>query len=253
MPVTVSCSRCATAFKVDPYRASTAKYCSRACKDGERVYFNCDQCGSPSDRHRSAFAGATNHFCSPACHDQFRRKGLRRACGWCGESFTMKPSRPVGKFCSHRCRADSQIATQVQMVCQWCGSSYRLQPSRAKVSRFCSSQCSGAHRTRSIRTVSVAEQTFLWYLTSACPGFEPQARIGKRLVDAAYRRERLAVEFDGDYWHSRPGAAERDARKDADIAASGYQVVRVPERVFRKDPYDAVDLVRQALKRRAVA
>ena len=43
----------------------------------------------------------------------------------------------------------------------------------------------------------------------------------------------IALEVDGSYTHSRPGAAERDARKDAFLRARGYRVIRARERAER--------------------
>lgn len=37
------------------------------------------------------------------------------------------------------------------------------------------------------------------------------------------------VEFDGKFWHSRPGSMERDARKDAACLSAGIHLVRVAE------------------------
>jgi very-short-patch-repair endonuclease len=44
-----------------------------------------------------------------------------------------------------------------------------------------------------------------------------------------------AIEFDGDYHHSRPGAAERDARKNAGCVEAGIELFRVRWSSYVKD------------------
>ncbi len=39
----------------------------------------------------------------------------------------------------------------------------------------------------------------------------------------------VVVEFDGRYWHARPGAADRDRRKSEAIRGAGYTLIRVRE------------------------
>lgn len=54
--------------------------------------------------------------------------------------------------------------------------------------------------------------------------------IGRRYVaDFFVPSARLVIECDGTYWHSKPGARDRDARRDEYIASLGYAVLRLPE------------------------
>ncbi|MGW5465098.1 zinc-ribbon domain-containing protein [Streptomyces sp. NPDC003996] len=74
-------------------------------------------------------------------------------------------------------------------------------------------------------------------------GFELQALLpdteptGSKLTAGGRRWEadilipthRVVVEFDGRYWHARPGAADRDRRKSEAIRGAGYTLIRVRE------------------------
>lgn len=51
----------------------------------------------------------------------------------------------------------------------------------------------------------------------------------------AHRRERVAVEFDGDYWHDLPQTAAKDQRKNAALGEEG-SVVRIRQSEHEADP-----------------
>lgn len=58
---------------------------------------------------------------------------------------------------------------------------------------------------------------------------------GCRFIYDIYLPEYQAlVEVDGGYWHSRPGAKERDEEKDEWAAGNDFDIVRVPEEFINK-------------------
>jgi very-short-patch-repair endonuclease len=69
---------------------------------------------------------------------------------------------------------------------------------------------------------------------------EPQKRLADLRVDFYLPARNLVIECDGTYWHSKPGAAEKDAKRDVRLQASGYRVVRLPEGDIRRDARAAV-------------
>ncbi len=58
--------------------------------------------------------------------------------------------------------------------------------------------------------------------------------------------EFLVVEIDGAAYHSSPDAKAYDAKRDADMRADGYQVLRIPARTVFENPKGAVQLVQNA-------
>ena len=74
-------------------------------------------------------------------------------------------------------------------------------------------------------------------------------RLGPYEVDFLWREQRLVVEVDGFAYHSDRAAFERDRRRDADLAALGYTVVRVTWRQLVDEPAAVVARVAQALAR----
>ncbi|MFE2472064.1 DUF559 domain-containing protein [Streptomyces mirabilis] len=52
-------------------------------------------------------------------------------------------------------------------------------------------------------------------------------------VDILNSAHRIVVEFDGCFWHARPGSEARDRRKSDAIRAAGYTLIRVREDPLR--------------------
>ncbi len=63
-------------------------------------------------------------------------------------------------------------------------------------------------------------------------------RLGERTVylDLYAERERVDIELDGERWHTGPDDRERDARRDAALAARGIMVVRFSHRRLHDEP-----------------
>jgi very-short-patch-repair endonuclease len=66
-------------------------------------------------------------------------------------------------------------------------------------------------------------------------------------VDAVWAKQRLVVEFDSYTWHSGREAFEADRRRDQDLLAAGYRVIRVTARQLDRDPYAVVARIAAAL------
>lgn len=99
-------------------------------------------------------------------------------------------------------------------------------------------------------TRSEAERRLLALLRSA--GLPPTAtntRIAGQEVDVLYAEARLVVEMDGYAFHRTRAAFERDRRRDADLAAAGFRVVRVTWRALTTEPEALIARLAGALAR----
>jgi very-short-patch-repair endonuclease len=85
-----------------------------------------------------------------------------------------------------------------------------------------------AVRPESSLTRSEAERRLLELIRSARL-HEPRtnAQVGRYEVDLLWPEVRLVVEVDGYAFHATRGAFERDRRRDADLQAGGYRVLRL--------------------------
>jgi very-short-patch-repair endonuclease len=81
------------------------------------------------------------------------------------------------------------------------------------------------------------------------PRPQTNVRVAGYEVDALWPAARLVVEVDGYRFHGHPAAFERDRRKDQDLTAAGYQVIRVTWRQICHQPLLVAARIAQALAR----
>jgi very-short-patch-repair endonuclease len=76
------------------------------------------------------------------------------------------------------------------------------------------------------------------------PSPEVNARVGDHVVDFLWRRSGLIVETDGYRYHSGRAAFEHDHRRQARLAAAGYEVLRFTWRQVLDDPQEIAAILR---------
>ena len=78
-----------------------------------------------------------------------------------------------------------------------------------------------------------------------CVTFRRQVPLRGFIVDFYASRAKLIIEVDGGYHVEQ---AEADARRDGELSARGYRVLRLPEQLVVEQPAEAVALIRAALR-----
>lgn len=69
--------------------------------------------------------------------------------------------------------------------------------------------------------------------------YEQEKGIGHRFhLDFYLPEQNIAIECDGTFWHSLPGAARRDKRKENVIKSLGMTLVRLPEAQIIADDFE---------------
>jgi very-short-patch-repair endonuclease len=97
-------------------------------------------------------------------------------------------------------------------------------------------------------TRSEAEERFLALTREAgLPAPRVNVYVGSHLVDFVWHDCRLVVEVDGYRFHSSPTAFERDRRRDADLTAAGFRVLRITWRQLVNQPMAVIARLAQAL------
>jgi len=101
-------------------------------------------------------------------------------------------------------------------------------------------------------TRSEAEERALALIRRAqLPAPRVNARLGRFEVDLLWPAQRLVVEVDGFAYHSDPASFERDRRRDGELAAAGYTVIRVTWHQITGRPEATVAILARALARAA--
>ena len=99
-------------------------------------------------------------------------------------------------------------------------------------------------------TRSEAEERLLALVRKGCLGKpETNARVAGYEVDVLWRAERLIMEVDGQSFHTSNRSFERDRRRDADLVARGFRVVRVTWHQIVNEPESLLVRLAQALVR----
>ncbi len=103
-------------------------------------------------------------------------------------------------------------------------------------------------------TRSKAERLMLDLIRKArLPTPEANVRIGGFEADLLWRDQKLVVEFDSWTFHSTRRAFERDRRKDRELQALGYRVLRFTWRELTTEPEAVVAAITRALTARRAA
>ena len=78
---------------------------------------------------------------------------------------------------------------------------------------------------------------------------ETNARVEGSERDFVWRTKRLVVEVDGFHFHSGRARFESDRRRDAELVAAGFRVLRVTWRQMEQEPRAVIASIAQALAR----
>lgn len=77
--------------------------------------------------------------------------------------------------------------------------------------------------------------------------YEPHYPLLRYTIDIAFPDSRLAVEADGEYWHSRPSCIAKDERRDSDLEEEGWHTLRFLGSEIRADAAGCADRIERAL------
>lgn len=66
--------------------------------------------------------------------------------------------------------------------------------------------------------------------------YKSHVSFGDFVADIYLPNSKTVIECDGVYWHSQPGSAARDQRKDKYLKSQGLKVIRVSSEYILKNP-----------------
>ncbi|HET9719616.1 MAG TPA: DUF559 domain-containing protein [Solirubrobacteraceae bacterium] len=98
------------------------------------------------------------------------------------------------------------------------------------------------------RTKSYYERRLLALIAQAgLPRPLTNHRLIRYEVDMVWLERKLVLEFDSRRFHTDRRAFERDRRRDQDLAAAGYRVIRVTARQLENEPFRVIARIAAAL------
>lgn len=225
--VTLTCKECGKTYDQKPALRESSLFCSLQCKHKNRttegiVSVECAVCTTLFTRLKSDIGD----FCSYECSGFAKRNRIEKRCAICERLFQTIPSHAdLEKCCSRECGRLWSRRFQTEVTCTECGQKYMAAPSAVKKgTAFCSKACQ--HRHNGPTSI---EKMVYDALVSLGIEFIPEFHVGRYWIDAYLPSLFIALEVDGDYWHSLPAQIARDNRKDAFLKTHGLHVVRITQ------------------------
>jgi very-short-patch-repair endonuclease len=122
-----------------------------------------------------------------------------------------------------------------------------LRPRPGRRGRGALASALARHAAGSTRTRSELEERMLTLCESSrLPPPEINSSIEDHEVDFVWRAERLIVETDGWRAHGTRAAFERDRRRDADLLAAGWRVLRISYAQLEREPAWVAERIAEA-------
>lgn len=169
-------------------------------------------------------------YCSRDCMGMAKRNRITKICITCGKEFDVPVSLGHLVNCSEECRRSHQ-----SKVCQVCGNEFTPKQSRFETAKYCSKACYQVAWVEHLRKrigkhgPTEPERKAKAALDQLGIPYEPEKRIEKYLIDFYLPHFQIALEVDGDYWHSLPDVKKRDTHKTRILGKYGIQVIRITE------------------------
>ena len=227
------------------------RFCSRSClgrnvgKKRDMAYMQ-QQANTAEANGRKGHAGAANPNWAGGNH-------IEECCEEGGVEFTTtktKRRQGYGKYCSRACSAKAigrgREVARVRVECEVCGAVVEVLPYRAKVQKTCSTSCSAVKAIQSTpRQGTKLELAVMDILYGLGLDYKEQVALPGTVVD--FMIGDIVIYADGDYWHSKPGVPERDARINERLTNEGYTVLRLPESLVHQRPEEAQRQIEEVL------
>lgn len=218
--------------------------------------------------HASQCLHGRGVYCSLKCKGIASQKGNRK-CVVCGKMFLAWGNpKKTGICCSRKCGFEHHKTGQ-NITCEVCGKvAWKHQCEMNHKHHFCSLNCgnyfqktttdkqrmrqSGINSClsqssrRGLNGLEMAGRKILeemGYILKA--DFLEQAVLCGNVVDVYFPKQKVIIQWDGDYWHGNPSVrktitayqkkqADRDIRQDKHFSENGFRILRIWEFDIKK-------------------
>ena len=200
---------------------NNTSYCSLACyRGGERPNNKtgktvvCENCGKEVYKPPSQL-GYDNHFCSRECANKYQGKNkVRYICKMCGDKFYWSKSREAQAnplYCSWDCRIQDK-----EHIFKNAMKGNMAQQSKKGLNKL---ELAGQKILKDIG-IDFQEQVLMF---------------NKFLVDVLIPTENVIIQWDGEYWHTKPKRVLLDKSQDAYLKKCGYKVLRITDKQIKNN------------------
>lgn len=215
--------------------------------------FKCIGCGKEVEARR---AENKTNYCSLSCY----RNGIRPnnktgkiiACKNCGKETYIPLYRIKDvNFCSTKCANEYQGKNKVKFICKICGKKFSLSKSKVEQSNptYCGWECrikDKEHIFKNAIKGNVAQQNKKGLNKLELAGQKILEEIGvefqeqvlmfnKFLVDVLIPSKNIIIQWDGEYWHTKPKRVLLDKSQDAYFKKCGYKVLRITDKEIKNN------------------
>ncbi|MGG5486271.1 DUF559 domain-containing protein [Gaetbulibacter sp. PBL-D1] len=233
-----TCKVCNTIFKA--YAKENRKFCSKQCwksskkgvafiqKNGKNV--NCKQCNKQFYKPKSQINRSKNHFCSTQCQIDYQgRNKLSFECKMCGIEFRRSKSEVEKSakrghkilYCSIICRNNDTKRMKQK--------SHKANKIKFKKYGLNSFEKKGRKWLISLGfklDLDFKEQVLLFDTVS---------------VDVFFEKHQAVVQFDGEYWHTKPERKAIDIKQDSFLKSKGLKVLRISDTQVKESGFNFFD------------
>lgn len=227
--------------------------------------FTCVSCGKEVELRRPA---NKTQYCSLECYRSLsrptRKTGEVIKCGNCGkEKYIPKNQIRDVNFCSTKCANEFQGRNKVNFKCKTCGEEFRWSKSRLKENNptFCSLECRNKDKMHMKKcglnsTIKQQKQKGLNklelkgrdILNEIGVKFEEQVLMfDKFLVDVLVPEKKLIIQWDGEYWHTKPKRALLDKSQDKYLEKCGYSILRITDNQIKNNIKQVYENITRAI------
>ncbi len=209
--------------------------------------FKCLGCSKVVTKRRSK---DKTKYCSLTCYRNSKRPQRKTGdmfiCEHCGKVvYKSKSLQFKHVFCSVTCANMWQGRNKLEFNCKICGKLFKWSKSRLTQAnpKYCTVKCRNADKEHMINCgirSTLAQQKKVGLnklelqgrriLEDIGVGFTEQVLMfNKFLVDVVLDSKKVIIQWDGDYWHSKPKRKALDKSQDAYMKKCGYKVLRITD------------------------
>lgn len=216
--------------------------------------FKCIGCGKEVEARRPK---NKTKYCSLSCYRNGNRNSRKTGkiikCDFCDKEVYKPLSQLKSKnhFCSKDCANKYQAKDKIKFICKICGEKFSLSKSKVEQSNptYCSWECrikDKEHIFKNAIKGNVAQQNKKGLNKLELAGQKILKEIGvefqeqvlmfnKFLVDVLIPSKNIIIQWDGEYWHTKPKRVLLDKSQDAYFKKCGYKVLRITDKEIKNN------------------